>query len=279
MDILLFTYLANLTYVGIFLVIIGAAKQVYNLTTPYNNFVEITEKNNLALSFSVVGFLLANTIIYVSVLLGPSEGLLSDIINVTIYTALGMVLLVIARFINDKVLLHAFCNHGQLIDHQSLSVGIVQSAFYITSGLIIGGALTGEGSLVSALVFYTLGQGFLILFTKAYDVITRFALMDELENNNIAAATSYGLTVIAMGIILLHALAGGFDSWEASLKSFAIDAVVAFTLLPIVRFLIDKLLLTSVNIDTEIHERQNIAVALLEGGIAVAVALVILFAL
>jgi hypothetical protein len=83
-----------------------------------------------------------------------------------------MCLLVLSRKINDKILLHSFCNHRQIIEKQSLSVGLAQAACYITSGLIIGGALMGDGDLVSAIVFYTLGQLLLILFAKAYDFFT-----------------------------------------------------------------------------------------------------------
>jgi len=57
------------------------------------------------------------------------------------------------------------------------------------------------------------------------------------------------------------------------------DALLAFVVLPVVRLLVDKLLIPSVNIDCAIKKEHNVAVALLEGSVAVSVALVIFFAL
>ena len=85
--------------------------------------------------------------------------------------------------------------------------------------------------------------------------------------------------MIALGIILLHALGGEFVSWQSGISSFALDALTAFIILPVVRMLVDKLLIPSVNIDYAIKKEHNVAVALLEGAVAISVALVIFFAL
>jgi len=271
--------LLDLVFVVLFFVVILAAKWLYNLTVPYNTFNEIIDNKNVALSVSIVGFFTASSIIYVAVLFGPSVDLVTDLINVVLYTALGMALLLLSRFINNKVLLHSFCNHDHIAEKQSLSVGLVQAACYITSGLIIGGSLMGDGDLLSALVFYGLGQVSLILFAKVYDWLTTFDLLVELEKNNVAAAISFSATIIAIGIILLHALTGEFISWQTSLTIFALDAAIALVTLPIIRVLVDKALMPSVNIDDAIQTTQNTAIALLEGAVAISIALVILCAL
>lgn len=269
----------NFSFVALFFLVILTAKWLYNFTVPYNTFQEITENKNLALAVSIVGFLGANSIIYVAVLIGPSYGLITDLLNVTLYTALGMALLLVSRFINNKVLLHSFCNHSHILEKQSLSVGFIQAASYITSGLIIAGSLMGDGDIFSALVFYALGQILLILFARFYDFCTKFDLLVELEKNNFAAAISFSATIIAIGIILLHALIGDFHSWQSSLTLFFIDAAIALIALPITRLLVDKALMPSVNIDQAIQENQNTAVASLEGAVAICTALVILFSL
>ena len=279
MDISILTYLSNLAFIGVFLIVIFASKWLYHFTTPYSTFSEIIDKKNLALGISVVGFISANAIIYSAVLTGPSQGLQTDLLEVGQYTVLGMVLLLVSRLINDKILLHSFCNHRQIIAKQSIAVGLAQASCYITSALVIGGALTGEGDFASALVFYSLGQLLLVLFAKTYDLFTKFSLLQELEKGNIAAATSFAATTIALGIILLHALAGEFVSWQSSITLFIRDALLAFVVLPVVRLLVDKLLIPSVNIDCAIKKEHNVAVALLEGSVAVSVALVIFFAL
>ena len=278
MDTLLFSYLNNLTFIGLFFVIIVLAKLVYNWTTPYCTFAAIKQSRNLAIATSITGYLIAVSIIYVAALVGPTSGLLVDLKNVSLYSLLGIGLLLISRIVNDKVLLHSFCNHTQLVEKNNLSVGLAQASSYITSGLIIAGALTGEGSIVSALVFYSLAQICLVVFARFYDLLTDFKLLDELAKGNKAAALSFSGTTIAIGIILLHALTGAFTTWQNSLMLFAIDAVIAFLVLPFVRLLIDKVLMSSIHLDSEIKS-QNKAVALFEAGVAVSVSLVIFFAL
>ncbi|WDD99205.1 DUF350 domain-containing protein [Thalassomonas actiniarum] len=279
MGISILTYLSNLAFIGVFLIVIFASRWLYSLSSPYNTFSEIIDKKNLALGISIMGFITANTIIYSAVITGLSQQLQPNLMAVCQHTALGMLLLLVSRQVNDKVLLHSCCSHRQIITKQSLSVGMAQASCYITSGLIIGGVLMRGGDIFSVLVFYALGQVSLVLFTKIYDLFTNFCLIQELESGNIAAGTSFSATVIALGIILLHALGGEFVSWQSGISSFALDALTAFIILPVVRMLVDKLLIPSVNIDYAIKKEHNVAVALLEGAVAISVALVIFFAL
>ena len=195
MDINLTHYLAtmayNSAYIGLFIAIIAVAKLSYNLATPYNTTSQLTDNANSALGLSIGGYLGAITIIYGFVLAGPSQGLLSDLMNVSLYSVLGMVLLTCSRILNDKLLLRLFCNQEQLINQQNEAVGLVQAANYMAAALIIGGALTGEGSWLSAIVFYFLGQLMLIIFAKGYDHLTAFNLHEQLEKGNKAVALSF----------------------------------------------------------------------------------------
>lgn len=278
MDIYLDNYLVNSAYLGLFIIVLLAAKWVYNLTTPYDTVKQLSEHRNTSLAISISGYLFAVSIIYFCVLAGPSQGLLNDLINVSIYSALGMALLVLSRWINDKFLLHAFCNTEQLIDKQNLATGIAQAASYLSSSLLIGGALAGEGSWLSAVVFYLLGQALLTLFARLYDYLTQFDVQEQLQEQNLAAAVSFSATLIAVGVILFHAVSGQFISWQQSLALFAVDSAIAFLVLPFMRLLVDKVLLPNIVLDTAIAER-NIAVALIEGSLAICVALAILVAL
>jgi len=278
MDSNLTYYLENISYLALFLVVVFIAKWFYNLTTSFNSFKEIIENKNVALASSICGFIMAVTMIYIAVLQGPSQGLINDLINVSMYSGIGLLMLLLTRIINDKFLLSSFCNDKQIIEHQRLSVGLVQGGSYIAAGLIIAGSLTGEGSLISAVVFYLLGQVTLIIFSKLYDLMTSFNLQAELEKGNIAAAISFAATQIAIGIILLHSLVGEFSSWSQDISLYLIDALIALVLLPLVRLLVDLLLLPNIKIDVAIAE-ENVAVALIEGFIAISVAAVILYTL
>ncbi|KPM80135.1 MULTISPECIES: DUF350 domain-containing protein [Pseudoalteromonas] len=282
MDINLTHYLAtmayNSAYIGLFIAIIAVAKLSYNLATPYNTTSQLTDNANSALGLSIGGYLGAITIIYGFVLAGPSQGLLRDLMNVSLYSVLGMVLLTCSRILNDKLLLRLFCNQEQLINQQNEAVGLVQAANYMAAALIIGGALTGEGSWLSAIVFYFLGQLMLIIFAKGYDHLTAFNLHEQLEKGNKAVALSFSGTMLALAIILCHALIGGFHTWQQSLSLFFIDALFGFLILPIVRYLVDKIIFSKISLDQAMHDK-NTAVAVIESSIAICVAVIITIAI
>ncbi|MBQ4812813.1 DUF350 domain-containing protein [Pseudoalteromonas luteoviolacea] len=275
----LITTMQNLSFVGLLLVIMFIAKWLYNFTTPYDTFNEILIKKNAALATSVAGYIVAVAIIFCAVLTGPSGGLVNDLIAVAGCSVAGMVMLLVSRIINDKLILHTFCNRSQLIEKQNISTGVVQASSYIASALLIGASLHGNGGWTTAIVFYGLGQIALILFARIYDLLTSYNLMTELESGNRAVAATFSATLIALGMVLLHALVGEFESWDASITLFIQDAVIGFVILPLARLFIDKVMFPTICIDKAVGEEHNMSVALVEGGVALSVASVIVVVL
>ena len=268
-------YLYGLAYVATFVVVAFIAKMIYNLSSPDNTFKTVSEDSNVAVAFSISGYLVAVGTIFACVIQGPSNGLVTDIQNIFIYSAVGFVLLVTARLINDKLSLQKFCNKSELFSHNNLAVGIVQAASYVCSGLIIGAALMGEGSIITAIAFYLLGQVVIVAFSKIYDKLTKFDLQAELQSQNVAVATNFALTTLAAGIILFHSIAGGFVDWQTSLQAFALDTAIALLILPLGRFILDKIVFSNICIDGEI-QKGNSAIALIEGFTLVSLAIAIL---
>ena len=269
-------YAQNALYLGLFMFLFVIAKGIYNLTTPYDTQLEITANKNTALALSISGYLVALLFIYIAALSGPGAGWLWDILSVTGYALLGIGLLTLSRHVNDKAILHSTCNREQLIEKQNKATGIAQAASYVSSGLVIAAALCGEGDRFSALYYYAAGQLLLIAFTFGYDKLTRFCLQNEIKNGNIAAAVSYSATLIALSIILYHALSGDALSWQDTVQQVGIELICGIALLLVIRFLLDKLLLPGVHIDDAIANENNLAIALLDATAALCVALLIL---
>lgn len=264
MDVNIQQYGAGFAYLAVFLVTVIIAKVLYNLTTPNSTFNALSEHNNVALGFTISGFIFANGIIFCCVMMGPSAGLWADMQNVALFNGLGLLLLVLSRLINDKIILANLCLRTAVFEQKNQAVGITQGSIYVASGLIIGAAIIGDGSLLTALVFYALGQLAFILMFFVYQRVTKFDLRAELESGNTAVATSYALTNIAVGLILFHAIAGDFVDWPTSLTYFAVDTVLALFLLPLARFSIDKFIFPNVCLDQQIKS-GNLALALVEG--------------
>ncbi|MFC1858246.1 DUF350 domain-containing protein [Thermodesulfobacteriota bacterium] len=249
----------------LFMIIVMLSKLVNDLLTPYKVDEELTNKDNVALSTSIGGYFLATTIIFIGALIGPSEGIIQDLLGVGSYSALGICLLNVSRFINDKLILRKFSNVKEIIEDRNAGTGAVQFGSYVASGLIIAGAIHGDGGGVdTALAFFLLGQVALIIFTALYNFITPFDIHDEIEKDNVAAGVAFGGCLIAVGIILMKGASGNFISWQYNLSVFGLDVILVFILLPVVRFFFDKIVLPRASLDHEIQVDRNLGAGLLE---------------
>lgn len=271
---------SGIAYLFLFIVIFFIAKLINDFLVPYNVDEQLVVHDNPALAVSFSGYLLAIIFIYIGALLGPSQGLALDILSIGGYSFLGIVLLNFSRFVNDKVILRKFSNVKEIIEDRNIGVGAVQFGSYIATGLIIAGSIHGEGGgYLTAFVFFLLGQLALIIFSGIYNLITPFDIHDELEKNNNAAGVAFGGTLVALGIIMLSALSGTFESWNINLMYFGIDLIVGCITLPIFRLFFDKVIIAQSDLNHEIKEDRNIGAAILEMTIAIGFASIIFFVL
>jgi len=269
---------ADLAMLGICAVLFIVAKAVKDLFTPFSLDHQLVVDDNLAAAVSVAGYLLATTIVLLGAVLGPSGGLIQDIQVVGGYGLLGIVLLNCSRFVNDKAILSRFCNIKEIVEDRNVGTGAVEFGSYIASGLVVAGAIHGEGGGVeTALVFFAVAQVSLVVFAKLYSVVVPYDLHDEIERDNVAAGVSFGGTLIALGVILLGGTVGDFVNWRFNLALFALNALAGFIVLPVVRVLVDKLIIPSADLGHEIANDRNAGLGLIDGSVAVSFAVVVYF--
>lgn len=263
-------------FVALYLLLFLLAKWFKDFLTSYKINDELTQKDNLAIALTMCGYYLGTVAIFVGALLGPSQGLLMDLVVVGGYSILGILFLNLSRYVNDKIILRKFCNIEQLTEEHNVAVGAVQFGTYVATGLVAAGAITGTGGgILTAIVFFVLGQLSLLLFSLVYDWITPYPIHAELEKKNIAAGVALGGTLIALGIIILNGVSSDFISWQENLLDFAVLNVMAFIFLPIIRFVMDKFVIPGSGLSHEIIEDQNIGAGLLEASIAISFAVVL----
>jgi uncharacterized membrane protein YjfL (UPF0719 family) len=263
-------------FVALYFVLFLLAKAFKDLLTPYKINDELTKKDNLAVALTMCGYYFGVVAIFVGSLVGPTQGLYKDLMAVGGYSLLGIMLLNISRYFNDKVILRKFCNIEQITKNHNVAVGAVQFGTYVATGLIAAGAITGTGGGVeTAIVFFVLGQLSLLVFTLIYNAITPYCVHDELDKKNVAAGAALGGTLIALGIIILNGVQGDFISWQENLMSLAIINIMAFAFLPIVRFVMDKLVIPGDDLSKEIVEDKNLGAGLLEATVAISFAIVL----
>jgi uncharacterized membrane protein YjfL (UPF0719 family) len=263
-------------FLVLYIIVFIAAKWAKDLFTPYSLNQELAEKDNFSVALTMVGYYLAITLVFVALLKGPTVNLRSDLLNVAGYSLLGILLLNGSRWINDKFILRAFCNIKKLTEEQDAGVGAVQFGVYTATGLIISGAVTGEGGWLTFLVFFALGQLMLIISSIIYQQLSVFDIHSEVASNNTAVGVAFGGSLIALGLILMNGVAGDFIDWKQDLSSFAISAFSGLILLPLLQLILDRLVIPGKSLRKEIAEDRNLGAGLLEAGIAISFALVLI---
>lgn len=253
------------------------AKWAKDLFTPYKINEELGQNDNFAISLAMSGYYFATAAVFIGALLGPSHGLVNDLITVGEYSLLGLFFLNISRWFNEKIILWKFCDTEQLVKEHNLGVGAVHFGVYVATGLIAAGSISGEGSgALSAAVFFVLGQISLFLFSFIYNLFTPYNIHDELEKKNVAVGIAFGGTMIALGIIILNGVSGDLTDWKQDIILFAVVNVMAFVFLPAIRFIMDKLVIPGHDLSKEIRDDRNVGAGMLEATVAISFATILI---
>lgn len=263
---------------ALFLLMFLMAKYLKRFLTPYNLEHQLTGKDNLAQATSLAGYYIGFTAVFCGAYLGPSAGLLWDLLAVAGYTLLGMALLNLSRILNDRLVFRGFSMVTAIRDHHNVSAGVIQGANYVASGLVVAGAVHGEdGGVLTALVFYLVGQLALLLFSRLYERLTPYSIHREIGDGNLAAGLGFGGSMVAIGLVILASLNGDFVSWSYNLGWLGINLLGVFLYLFLVRCFFDRVVISHDDLNKEIAEDRNAGAGLLECTLAVSFATVLFF--
>ena len=279
--------LTTLTYVSVSFLLFFLGKIVYQLFHPRVKVAyELVENDNLAFAFAHVGYFIGLLLAIGSVMVGESEGLVNDLIGIGSYGLLSIVLLNLSLIINDKIILSKFDLEKEVFNDKNVGTGIVEGANAIATGLVVMGAITGEGfgeagPIVNILIYWISGQVILFITSKIYNLMTSYDIHDHIEKGNTAVAVGYSGAIISIGNLINNALAHDFESWMITFQDVGFNVIVGFAFLPIARFLTDKILLPGQKLTDEIinQEDPNIGASVVEAFAYVGGSMLIVWAL
>ena len=213
---------------------------------------EIFERGNNAVAVSTVGYLLGITIALGGVLTGASSGWRSDLSDIGLFGLQTVVLMILASFLCEKILLPRFNNTKEVVEDHNLGTAFVEAGTHIANGLILLAIQQGSGGAWwMTLVFWLLTQVALILVALLYEAATPHSIHDELEKDNAAVGLGFGGVLVGMGNILSIAVAGDFVGWKTSLILFFSDAVFGLVVLFLIHKLTDLLLAPGVKLSEQ----------------------------
>ena len=293
----------GLVYVALGIVVLVVAKLVLDLVTPYRIHRQIAEKNNSALGLSITGYFMGVIIVFAGVLYQPlnivrddqwqwTGDFWIDVLKVSIYSLVGIVLLNAARLLVDRLVLYKFNTEKEIIEDQNSGSAAVEAGVYVAAGLVIAAATAGstggiEGvsdvtvveSALRSLAFFGMGMAVLVIFSFFYEFTTSFNIHDEIEKNNVAVGVALGGNLVAIGLVTFKAVFGEFVGWGESIASFLTFAVIGFALLYVIRIAIDFALLPGTRISHELAVDRNVGVAFIESGVVIGASIILYFAI
>ena len=226
---------------------------------------EIFGRSNSALAISTAGYLLGIVIALGGVLTGPSAGLQADLTSIALFGLQTVVMMLVASFICEKLLLHHFDNTKEIVEDQNLGTAFVEAGLHIANGLILLSIQQGAGAWQTGIAFWAIAQVVLLLAGLLYEWTTSHSIHDELERDNAAVGLAFGGVLVGMGNIVSISVGGDFTGWGESLKLFAADVLFGLVALYLIKKLTDLLLAPGVSLAGEqTAETPRIGAGLLE---------------
>ena len=241
---------------------------------------ELLDQDNLAFSFSYVGYFAGLVLAIGSSIIGDSNGFLRDITDLISYGMLSIILLNIGAWINENLVLRSFSIRKEIIEDQNVGTGVIEGANYFATGLIVFGAISGEGinffpdlingyllsGFITAIAFWLSGQLILWVFALLYNWITSYDIHKEIEKDNVAVGVAYAGVIIAIGNLIRYGVSGDFESWESHFSELGIDVLLGGLLIPATRLATDKILLHGASLTDELvnQEKPNVGAGLIE---------------
>lgn len=283
MDAML-TIAVGLAYVVLAIIVLVLSKFAKDVATPYRLDEQLTARDNPALGPVIAGYFAGVVIVFLGAAIGPDlervtgMALLTDLGIVLVYALLGIAALNLGRWVVDRLVLFQFSTAKEIIQDRNVGTGAVECGCFLATALIVAGAIHGEeGGLISAIVFFLLGQGVLVLYGRLYQRMTAYDVHAEIERDSVAAGVALAFHMVAIGIIVLKAASGGVTDWADKLTWFAGYVVLGAALLIALRKITDALFLPGTTIAHEIAQDKNLNAAWMEGIVSVGVAAVIFF--
>lgn len=261
--------LLTVIYLAVSFLLFFIGKIAYQLTHPKIRVKdELVVQDNFAFAVAHTGYFIGLLLAIVSAVIGPSRGIIQDVIDILIYGGIAIVLLNLSILLNDKIILRKFSVHDEIIRDRNTGTGVIEGANAVATGLILLGAVSGEGGgIVTALVFWLIGQVLIIITSLVYAAILPYDVHAEIEHkDNVAAGIGFAGAIVAIANLIRFGLMKDFVSWSQSLIEVGIDVAIGIAFLPLARIIADRILLPGQKLTDEIvnQEKPNNGAALIE---------------
>jgi uncharacterized membrane protein YjfL (UPF0719 family) len=166
-----------------------------------------------------------------------------DALRIAVFGASGVVLLLVAGRMGVNLLLR-----GRLVEEMArgnVAAGVAAGAHSAATGIVVASLFVGSdfAALGVACVFLVVAQATLHLLVALFRGLTVYDDVEEILDENLAAALSYGGVSVAVGVLVAHAADGPYAGWLASLRAYGVALLAGLALYPVRQILVQCFLL------------------------------------
>ncbi|MGX5203273.1 DUF350 domain-containing protein [Aliikangiella sp. IMCC44632] len=251
---------------------------------------ELVENNNAAFGISFGGAILALAVMLTGVSSGDeADSLMAELSAMLGFGVLGMVLILLGRIIQDKLVLRQIDIHGELAKG-NIACALVDVGHMLAVGIIVRSVMvwvpSSDLSIVSLLlVAFVLSQLVMVVASlyrvKLFKVSNNDGsncLQTAVVGGNSALALRYAAFSIGAALVVTtasHLVEFSPAEYWLSAVTWAGVALVSIPIYAVIAVIIRKLVLSGVDVAQEVDREQNMGVAAVEGAIFIALSLVL----
>jgi uncharacterized membrane protein YjfL (UPF0719 family) len=208
---------------------------------------------NLALSVRHGGLYLAIAIAMTSALQGNASGFMQDVLEVLRDGAVIVFALIAAQWLNEWLIVPGLDNDQAVADGNT-AVALTEFGSYIATGMIASASFGGgEGSWLTAIVFFLVGQFALIGGFWAQELLLPGSFVDAVKRGNDGAGVAVAGVLIALGVILRASIAGPFLGWAASFRALGLYAAGGIVFLVVFQEIFAYVFVKRRHLDDQYH--------------------------
>lgn len=247
--------------------------KLYDKITPYKFNDELVEKDNPAVGVALTGFIIALAIGLAGTLFGAKLEIFESITGpsememIFANSAIVIVLTILSAFITDKIVLSKFSVNKELVEDKNVGTGFIAAGNFIASGIVLNGAMTGESETTlfafrDIIIYWIIGQIFVIIAGLIYQRITKYDLHTEIEErDNAAVGIAFAGFIISISWIMRSAILNATSDIISEIGTIIVIGIVGFILLLLTRIVADKILMPSSPLSDEVGKQKNCAAA------------------
>ena len=230
-------------------------------------------EHNFAIALNLAGFYLAVGITVMAALSGSDHDMIKDLLYVIGYSLLGVTLITLTTRL---YFISVFPDFKRYLRNDIPAAGIYAFGTQIAVAIVTLGAFHGDGTLLSSIVFFLLGQAGLFASRYIWEYLNKLKVSGLIVDGNRAGIILHVMSSISLSIVMYAAVKGAFVSWEQDLyhyfKSFIVGVLF---IMVVVNKLLDKLVMPDTDTKTEI-EAYNYSSAFVIGSVQIALSIILI---